>query len=136
MTGKCSRGDECSCRDYRLSLRMFCEHWTDDDEPAGEIESWSIENWKRLPEADRQRCLDHLRGWLPDDLLRVWRRQALEGKRIGSDRVRFHFDAGMQIRNRLRDVLPDEQLPRIEGGCGHWDDFYYGALDELVRGVA
>jgi hypothetical protein len=49
----------------------------------------------------------------------------------------FHFSEGMAVRNLLRDVLRDEQLPPVEypvGPMRNWDDYYMGALDELLEG--
>jgi hypothetical protein len=46
------------------------------------------------------------------------------------------FGGGMQIRNRLRDVLTDDQLPPVdypEGPMQNWDDFYTGAIDALIE---
>ena len=104
-----------------------------------DLQAWSIANWSRIPEADRKRCVDHLRPWLmaTDDgvaELARWRRQVKKGRVIGEGDSWFHFGTGMAIRNRLRDVLKDDQLPSIgTGGTqGNWDDFYIGAIHALV----
>ena len=47
----------------------------------------------------------------------------------------------MQIRNRLRDQLLDMELPVVTvdhegksyGPSQNWDDYYTGALDELLE---
>ena len=55
-----------------------------------------------------------------------WRDQSRRRVVIGSDNIRFHLVEGMQIRNALRTVVKDDQLPT------NWDDYYYGALEALV----
>lgn len=113
-----------------------------------DIQAWSIENWKKIPEADRKRCLDHLRIYMGDvdggrATLAKWRAQARstvngEPVRIGSDDIRFHFGVGMAIRNVLRQVITDDRLPGpVNSGRGlschrNWDDFYIGAIHALA----
>jgi hypothetical protein len=48
----------------------------------------------------------------------------------------FHFSTGMAIRNVLREVIKDDELPPVEyAECFHnnWDDYYVAVLDEAVR---
>lgn len=113
-----------------------------DPNARGSLEAWSVDNWILIPEADRERCLDHLRiviGKAIDGpaVMDTWRRQVEAGLEIGSNDVCFHFGTGMMIRNRLRDVMLDDQLPQIRlpnGQLGqNWDDFYLGALHALVQ---
>lgn len=115
---------------------------------AESLQEWSIANWGRVPEADRKRCLDHLRATLEGTLSGVgclgrWRAQAgstLNGKpvAIGSDDRWFHFGAGMAIRNILRQVMTDDHLPPIDYGLSslqlprNWDDYYIGVLHALA----
>jgi hypothetical protein len=90
----------------------------------------SIGLWNELPETWRNTCLCHLEEtftqW-PHIVVR-WQEQVDRGALIGSDDVRFHFGAGMAVRNILRQVLPDHKLP-----TGNWDDYYYGAIDAFAR---
>ena len=47
----------------------------------------------------------------------------------------FHFGTGMAIRNVLREVIKDDELPGVhydEGEMHNWDDWYHGVLNELV----
>ena len=47
----------------------------------------------------------------------------------------FHFGTGMAIRNLLREVIKDEELPVVYYGAmeaRNWDDWYHGVLEELV----
>lgn len=102
----------------------------------GDLQAWSIANWNQIPEADRKRCLDHLRQTLKRELsgpavLGVWRRQAAAGIEIGSDSSWFHFGAGMAVRNILRQVLQDVDLPAVDGAT-NWDDCYIGAIHALA----
>lgn len=50
------------------------------------------------------------------------------------------WGGGMQIRNRLREAMLDEELPPVTQHDGstakNWDDFYTGALDELMEEVS
>ena len=41
----------------------------------------------------------------------------------------YHFGWGMSIRNLLRDVYQDCELP-----TGNWDDYYGAAIEVAVRG--
>lgn len=48
----------------------------------------------------------------------------------------FHFGTGMAIRNVLREVIKDEELPVVYYGAHearNWDDYYHGVLNELVK---
>lgn len=97
-----------------------------------DLQIWSRDNWKRIPEAKREECINHLHGWIPYDQLSQWKENG-----FGSD---FHmFGGGMQIRNRLRDILKDDDLPPVayRGGAffRNWDDYYMGALDELMERI-
>ena len=92
-------------------------------------------NWKRVPELIRKDCIDHLDGWIPKETIREW-------KTNGYDEPGFHLlGGGMQIRNRLRDQLLDMELPVVTvdhegksyGPSQNWDDYYTGALDELLE---
>lgn len=91
-----------------------------------ELREFEEQNWARVPEADRQRCVEHLRLWLKDP----------EEWRAGLDSPGFHFFAGMSVRNALRDVLTDDELPEVTYPDGHayrnWDDFYMAALREAL----
>lgn len=113
---------------------------------AGDLRAWCRANWDRVPEGQRKLCLEHLRTYVTDEYLDKWRAQRARGEEIGSDVTAFHFfGGGMQIRNVLREVLPDDQLPAVVGPDGNyppgevvrnWDDFYTGALEELVETTA
>lgn len=98
------------------------------------LDNWCFENWNKLPEAQRKACLEHLEGWLPDEILKDWHANGFDPG--------FHmFGGGMQIRNRLRDVLTDDKLLPVEYKDGNgaitysrnWDDYYTGALQELMK---
>jgi hypothetical protein len=86
-------------------------------------------NWRRLPMATRRAMLRDLRAWIGEPFLEMWRREGLPPF--------FHFDQGMAIRNRLRDRMPDWLLPAVHYEDGfearNWDDYYMGAVNELLR---
>jgi hypothetical protein len=99
------------------------------------LREWCRNNWNRLDSEVRKKCVDHLDGWIPQEIILEWKKKDYESE------PGFHmFGGGMQIRNRLRDVLPDSALPIIltsfDGspyGSKNWDDYYTGALDELIE---
>jgi hypothetical protein len=135
--GRCT-AERCTCiGPPRSTLKMFCDHW-DASRPAGDHERMAIAMWNTLPDELRKLALDHLRATIiPRHMaaLNKWRKQVDNNIAIGSDDVRFHFGAGMAVRNVLRQVVPDHKLPLIvENGMrdGNWDDFYYGAIHELA----
>jgi hypothetical protein len=106
------------------------------ERPVDELDRWCDENFARLDEATRRRCVEFLRRELPAALQKKWRDQLERGVRIGSDDPWFHHGSGMAVRNALRTaVLRDEQLPVVEQdekgqlyGQANWDDYYTGAL--------
>lgn len=116
-----------------MSNRIFCSQYFVPEQLVGDLERLAIANWNRIPEADRVRCVSALRtvAERSPEMLAKWRDQHARGMRIGSDDIRFHFGVGMSVRNVLRGVLRDGDLP---GPImqRNWDDYYYGALDALV----
>jgi hypothetical protein len=113
--------------------------WTEigEEEPYSELDANAYINWLNIPENKRNKCLVFLRQMIPTILIDKWADQWKRGKCIGSDNIRFHFSVGMDVRNALREVMRDEELPGIEYLDGHfyqnWDDFYMGALEALVK---
>lgn len=98
------------------------------------LRQWCRENWNKVAEDKRKACVDHLQGWIPDTILDEWRSTGIP--------INAHFSGGMQIRNRLRDVLRDDDLPLLQTNREgepyngrYWDDFYTGAVDELLERV-
>lgn len=91
-----------------------------------ELKTWCHANWMTIPAEQREKVLAHLRGWIkPGD------------SRAARAHRGFHLlGGGMQIRNRIRDVMMDDELPGVMYD-GHskpmknWDDYYTGALDDL-----
>lgn len=132
--GECVKEGGCECVGEHSDIRLICPDWIMDETPPEYHHLKSIADWQNLPLVDRLRCLDHLRMVMADHpvVMARWRRQAAEGMAIGSDDIRFHFGAGMAVRNVLRQVMTDDKLPGPEA-FRNWDDFYYGAIDELAR---
>lgn len=101
------------------------------------LREWCRANWNKLPEMIRKDCVDHLDAWFApktktDDI--AWLR--------GYDEEPFfHLTTGMAVRNRLRDQLTDMELPVVTINCEgesygpsqNWDDYYTGAIDELLE---
>lgn len=104
--------------------------------PRNSLDEFYKQNWALVSKEGREACLAKLRKMTPPEMLEKWKEQLARGERIGSDSLEFHFGIGMQIRNTLRSVLVDDELPDVEyeDGSRHrnWDDFYMGALEELA----
>jgi len=96
-----------------------------------ELDAWCRSNWNKIPEDRRKKCIDHLKRKIPPEVLQGWKNDGV-GKR-------FHFWGGMAVRNTLREVMLDEELPAVpyDGGesYSNWDDYYTGALQELLETV-
>lgn len=95
-----------------------------------DLDAWCLKNFLSLHPLVQQDCLDHLDGWIPEKIIKDWKRDGFDPG--------FHFlGGGMQIRNRLREVLLDEELPAVTYGNGdvarNWDDYYTGALHQLME---
>lgn len=91
--------------------------------------------WSKLPERLREECVQHLLEVLPPDLLSDVRHAiAAHGAHWVEEIYRdeplhvFHFCEGMGIRNVLRDIVKDTELP---SQC--WDDYYIPALEEACE---
>lgn len=113
------------------------EPMRDRETPMGDLDKFSIENWNRIPQEDRDRCVKLLRSLTPQDMLDHWKDQYERGMRVGSDDLFFHSPGtGMQIRNALRSIILDDKLPEIQYQDGNsyqnWDDFYFGAIYEML----
>lgn len=110
--------------------------------PRSDLDIWCRANWDRAPAEQRAACVAHLRRFFPPEVRRLIKQQHAQGERIGSHDPCFHFGGGMAVRNALREVLRDEDLPPVVGPAGgypegqvvrNWDDFYMGALEELAE---
>lgn len=135
--GHCTQ-ERCECVGVpRNTMKVFCEHWNAEQAPHS-VHLDSIAMWSSLPADIQDRCLRKLLATVPARMVHEWRDQAARGMAIGSDDVRFHFAAGMWVRNLLRGVVPDHELPfKREDGLlepTQWDEYYYGALHALVTG--
>lgn len=111
------------------------------ERPISDLTVTTLARWQAIAPAKRAPCVDKLVHMLQHsnpELVATWQRQRRDGLEIGSDDLHFHFGTGMQIRNALRDVLPDKWLPPASSdqeGMGHpgqWDDYYMGALHEAL----
>lgn len=97
-----------------------------------DLDAWSHGNWTRIPEGLRRKCLDHLHEEVDPGTATKWR--SLD--RIGDGDPFFHFGVGMAVRNVLREVMPDDDLPPVDyDGVEYqnWDDFYVGALADFLE---
>lgn len=101
-----------------------------------DLQQWSYNNWMKVPELIREDCLNQLRGWVPPDIIQVWKAELKAGKPIGGPS--FHIlGGGMSVRNRLRNALTDSELPPVkypDGNLVHnWDDYYMGAIQQFIE---
>src|SRR6266576_3946149 len=99
-----------------------------------ELQQFAEDNWQRVEPEKRKLCVEHLRSlFSPEDF--EFFKKAFEIGEFGSW---FHFAEGMAIRNALRDVIKDDELPGVKYSGGdtyefkNWDDFYMAALRQAV----
>lgn len=90
--------------------------------------------WAAVPKADRERCCEHLRAVIPDDVKDQVRAAAAGDRDDWS--LAYHHGWGMAIRNELRSVLPEDQLPypddHPDDAYRGWDDFYVAAVEDAL----
>jgi hypothetical protein len=95
-----------------------------------ELREFEEQNWARVPAADRERCVNDLRTQIGAG--GATREEWL----AAMDDPGFHMFAGRDIRNALREVMGDDDLPEVPypGGSSYrnWDDFYMAALREAL----
>jgi hypothetical protein len=95
-----------------------------------ELSDWAYDNWLGIPFDVRAKCVAYLQEKIPSAVIAKWKLNGYEDF--------FHFDGGMVVRNLLRNVLTDDKLPPIfyeDAGESYqnWDDFYTGALGDLLQ---
>lgn len=100
------------------------------------LQAASLANWRRVPPHQRTLCIEHLRSFVPEHIQARWKRQLATGEPIGGPG--FHtLGGGMSVRNRLREILLDGDLPAVVQPDGadarNWDDFYMGAIQEMLE---
>lgn len=94
------------------------------NESKKSLSEWSCDNFSCLQPITQRDCIDLLKSKIPDDVM-----EELKGKN-GEEILAipfFHFSWGMGVRNLLRGIVLDEELPEIDG-LRNWDDYYIGAL--------
>lgn len=119
------------------------KHYGRKDKPLCQLER---EWWQDLSLQQRKCAVEHLRKVLPDEIAQGVREARVKHGDEWMDHIfeddsiftkdpelygfyAFHHAEGMGIRNALRDVIADADLP-----SGNWDDFYVPAL-EIAAGV-
>lgn len=132
-----SKHSDTEVKDFPTFNAMVEEYRRDAAESAAKHDAWQTENWNRIPVNDRLRCTARLWKFIPADLINHWVEQKAAGEVIANDDFWFHHNYGMKIRNELRAVLRDDQLPLIQySDCKfyqNWDDFYRGALNDMIE---
>lgn len=109
----------------------------------------------RLPDDLQARAVEHLRNTLAPESLAYLRdfhsrypdwngdevtpeeREAYIKEYGASIPCPFHFSTGMAVRNVLRQVIKDCELPVViyeKDGfeAQNWDDYYHAVLDEVI----
>jgi hypothetical protein len=99
---------------------------------------WYDARWAAVPAELKERIVAHLRDQLAPEDLEWIRTQHSEDPDGWATKRGWHFFGGMGIRNLLREVVPDDQLPLAPYPDGdqhaNWDDYYVQAL-EAAAGV-
>lgn len=85
-------------------------------------DEWYENRWNSVPEDLKEKVILHLRKLSNLD----------EIKNAANDPL-FHMFGGMQLRNYLREVVKDNELPNApypnNEQTKNWDDYYKQALD-------
>lgn len=83
--------------------------------------------WAALDPEIRRRSVKYLRSWITVENAEECRAQMQENP--GTWMIPHHMFFGMAIRNKLREVVRDDDLP-----TGNWDDYYVAAFEEAIGG--
>lgn len=86
-----------------------------------------------LPEPLRTRAVEYLRTQLSEEVLTEIRE--LHSEDPDDWAIPYHFGTGMGIRNLLRDVIKDDELPPVMYGdlaAQNWDDYYVEVMEEAA----
>lgn len=100
----------------------------DGPDPDESVRQWCWRQWIALPPGQRNRIVRHLQQ---ADSFTVVKDKIAEAMAEDPESwaVEYHFGWGMAVRNLLRDVYADVELP-----TGNWDDYYIPAVEAAVRG--
>lgn len=93
--------------------------------------------WVRMPIPLREKAVNHLRSKLGESFLDDVRTLVAESDLGRWHPPGFHFGQGMWIRNLLRQVIPDSELPAMNDIYGddgpepiqNWDDYYIPCIE-------
>jgi hypothetical protein len=115
----------------------------------------SRKNWEKVPPELREKCVKHLRDNFTQSVydhingLREregddWPSASEVGPEDEAEMILkygfcvpspFHFGTGMAIRNLLREVVKDAELPPVDYDdqpMQNWDDYYIAAVEEAL----
>ena len=91
-----------------------------------EFEAFHQERFNELSPELILKCVAHIKHHLPETTIFDIQDQ------IKKDPIYWcsvhHFGWGMAMRNLLRDVVKDDELP-----SGNWDDYYVKIIEEAVK---
>lgn len=95
-------------------------------------DNWPDIAWAKLSPELRQRAVDHINAI-------TTRSEREEVRRIITAQTKdpwWHFTGGMAVRNRLREVIKDDELPPLPEFYGTdqstWDDFYVQCIEAAL----
>lgn len=112
----------------------------------------TLETHKILPEPLMTKAVEHLRSKCDEETLQYFRDLYARDPEWGDEtppeeRAKieqivgfyvpspFHFGTGMVVRNCLREVIRDEELPAVDYDgreFRNWDDWYHSVLERLI----
>lgn len=99
-------------------------------------QAWYDARWAAVPEEMKRRVVAHLRDELGEEQLAAIREKHAANPEGWA--LPYHMFAGMGVRNLLREVVRDGELPPAPYPGGeeqrNWDDYYVQAL-EAAAGV-
>ena len=97
---------------------------------------WYDNRWKAIPEDQQRGIVDFLQKNLDSNVLTKIKEE--HSKDPSNWGAKYHMFSGMGVRNLLRDIMKDDELPLAPYPDGmsfsHWDDYYIQAL-EAAAGV-
>lgn len=86
-----------------------------------------------LPDDLHKRAVEHVRAAMSDSVAAQIRDlHAADPEKWWAD---HHFFMGMGVRNLLREIIKDEELPPVDYGgesYSNWDDYYIPVLEEAA----
>lgn len=74
-----------------------------------------------------EKAINHLRQYLPETFFQSIREAKAKNKECWWADGGWHFGQGVRIRNILREVVTDQELP-----THNWDDYYIEVIEKAI----